>query len=132
MEHRAKWTSVAPNFLRIGADISPGQGISEHHGPRKAGQVGLERDEITAEARGQWLAALAVALDEAQRLTARLVRWRPGSAEAILLRVHILAVRTEVELLQRLTETDPDAGLIDPLWLMSNRLLDRPHHDPVP
>ena len=91
-----------------------------------------ERDEIGAEARAQWLAALADALAEAQRLTARLARWKPDSAEAVLLRVHIMAVRTEVESLQRLADIHPDRGSIDPLWMMSERLPVRPQHDPVP
>lgn len=47
-----------------------------------------------------------MALDEAQRLTTQLARWRSDSREAVLLRIQIMAVRSEVEALQR-AQTGP-------------------------
>lgn len=47
------------------------------------------------------MAEVGEALGEAQRLTAQLTQWPFESQEAILLRVRIMAVRTEVEALQR-------------------------------
>jgi hypothetical protein len=50
--------------------------------------------------RARWLAEVGEALDEAQRLTARLAQWRSDSREAVMLRVRIMAVRAEVEAMQ--------------------------------
>lgn len=50
--------------------------------------------------RARWLAEVGEALDEAKRLTASLAQWRYGSNEAVMLRIHIMAVRAEVEALQ--------------------------------
>lgn len=60
----------------------------------------MARPYHNAAARALWLAEVANALDEAQRLTTHLARWRSDSREAVLLRVRIMAVRAEVEALQ--------------------------------
>ena len=60
----------------------------------------MARPYHSAAARVLWLAEVANALDEAQRLTTHLARWRSDSREAVLLRVRIMAVRAEVDALQ--------------------------------
>jgi hypothetical protein len=58
-----------------------------------------ERDDATARAR--WLAEVGDALQRAQQLTTQLEQWHSGSPEAVILRVRIMAVRAEVDALQR-------------------------------
>lgn len=58
-----------------------------------------EQDDATARAR--WLAEVGDALRQAQQLTTRLAQWHFGSPEAVILRVRIMAVRAEVDALQR-------------------------------
>lgn len=60
----------------------------------------MSQDHDSAARQAQWLAEVALALEEAQRLTGQLAKWRPDSREAVLLRVHIMAVRAEVDALQ--------------------------------
>ncbi len=55
----------------------------------------------TAMARAHWLAEVGDALQQAERLTTRLAQWRAGSPEAVILRIRIMAVRAEVDALQR-------------------------------
>ena len=65
--------------------------------------------------RARWLAELAAALDQADKLARTLCEQRGGSMTAILLRDHILTLRGEVDMLQkgrRLT-----AAEIDPIWM---------------
>ncbi len=73
-----------------------------------------------AAARARWLAEVGAALDEAERLTTRLARWRSSSSEAVMLRIQIVAVRAEVEALQRARPA--------PKW--SKHALPRPDHTP--
>jgi len=71
--------------------------------------------EPVASARAHWLAELAEALEEAQRLTVLLGNERPESDELGIMRARIKAVRKELDTLRR-------AGLgevrreIDPNW----------------
>ncbi len=59
-------------------------------------------DESDAAAmRARWLAEVGVALDEAQRLTARLAQSSLSTSSAMLLCLRIKAARAEVEALQR-------------------------------
>lgn len=65
--------------------------------------------------RAHWLGALAEALAEAERLTARLVQARVGGLDAVALRMQVQVVRGQVDLLQRAIETAPylpDADLL--------------------
>ena len=64
--------------------------------------------------RARWLAELAVALEEAHRLTLRLTEYGAATSEAVVLRVRIQAVMTEVESLRRGNYTRTDKH--DPIW----------------
>lgn len=55
----------------------------------------------SAVVRARWLTELAVALDEAHRLTLWLTEFGAGTQEAVVLRVRIQAMMTEVESLRR-------------------------------
>ena len=95
----------------------------------------MSSDNDPGGARATWLAELALALDEAQRLTSRLARWRLDSSEAIMLRIRIMAARTEVAALRASAhalaasnEHDPGwFGGIDPMWKETG-----PRHDQTP
>ena len=65
--------------------------------------------------RARWLAELAAALDQADKLARALCDQRGDSMKAILLRDHILTLRGEVDSLQkgrRATAAD-----LDPNWM---------------
>ena len=68
----------------------------------------------SAVVRARWLAELAAALDEAQRLSQRLAESRPGTGEAATLRTRIMALRSEVEGLRRGNHSK--TGKDDPIW----------------
>ena len=55
----------------------------------------------SAVVRARWLAELAAALDEAHRLTLRLTEFGAATSEAVVLRVRIQAMMSEVESLRR-------------------------------
>lgn len=65
--------------------------------------------------RARWLAELASALDQASKLTLRLSDYCNGSGEGNELRAQILALGTEVEMIQR--RARPVAREIGPEWL---------------
>ena len=88
----------------------------------------MTNDNERPAARALWLLDLAEALDEAERLTAALARWRSGSREAILLRSRIKAARAEVEALQPGEFDAADPVDIDPLWAPRQK----PRHDQTP
>lgn len=79
-----------------------------------------------AAAKALWLAELVEALDTAQRLTSALCRWRSDSPEAVLLRVRIMAARTEVEALRLAVRPDDNMPEAGPLWSLG------PRHDQTP
>lgn len=66
--------------------------------------------------RAIWLASVGAALDEAQRLAARLADLSPASPEAAELRWQIAAVRREVEISQRATPAPPQRDKQQPFW----------------
>ena len=68
----------------------------------------------SAVVRARWLAELAVALDEAHRLTLRLTEFGAGTSDAVVLRVRIQGVMSEVESLRRGNYTRTDK--FDPIW----------------
>ena len=87
-------------------------------------------EERQAAARARWLAELAVALGEADRLTSALARWRGASREAVALRSRILAARSEVEALRRsglgpFYPAEPDPFRTSGIW-------PRPRPDHIP
>ena len=65
--------------------------------------------------RARWLAELAAALDQADKLARTLCDQRGDSMKAILLRDHIGTLRSEVDLLQKGRQAA--AGEIDPIWM---------------
>lgn len=65
--------------------------------------------------RARWLAELAAALDQADKLALALFGQRGDSMKAILLRDHILTLRSEVDSLQK--GRQDHAGKIDPNWM---------------
>ena len=68
----------------------------------------------SAVVRARWLAELAVALNEAHRLTLRLTEFGAATNEAVVLRVRIQAMMTEVGSLRRGNYTRTDKH--DPIW----------------
>ena len=68
----------------------------------------------SAVVRARWLAELAAALDEAHRLTLRLTEFGAATSEAVVLRVRIQAMMSEVESLRRGRYTRTDKH--DPIW----------------
>ena len=68
----------------------------------------------SAVVRARWLAELAVALEEAHRLTLRLTEFGAATSEAMVLRVRIQAMMTEVGSLRRGNYTRTDKH--DPIW----------------
>ncbi|MEO6248765.1 MAG: hypothetical protein ABIO85_09345 [Sphingomicrobium sp.] len=81
-------------------------------------------------ARARWLAELAAALAEADRVVTMLLRWRGGSREAESLSNRIGAARSQVEALQR-GGSGPDFPIeADPLWTLGEAR--RPRVDDVP
>ena len=76
-------------------------------------------NEQSVRDRANWLSCLALALDEAQRLTTRLAAWQVHSHEAIVLRIRIVAVRAEIDAIRRDTDDCRARSM-------------RPRHDRVP
>lgn len=73
-------------------------------------------DNERAIERATWLASVGEALDEAQRLAARLSDLSPSSPEATELRWQIAALRREVEISQRATPAPPQDDKPQPFW----------------
>lgn len=73
-------------------------------------------DSERAIERATWLASVGAALDEAQRLAARLSDLSPSSPEAAELRWQIAAVRREVEISQRATPSPLLGDKQQPFW----------------
>lgn len=69
---------------------------------------------LTAAERARWLAELALAVDQAQRLATEIAASEARRSEAGELHAQLEAIRVEVEMLRR---GRPEGDKIDPNWI---------------